>query len=204
MQANSFLTTNHATGLRSTPDTWKPSASLHQRGAPAHEAVEHLKVFEVLGLLMIGIVHIPDCLRSFGLIGNGYAFGIEYRRTVLLLFGLALPLRRRAAWRERHCYDDVPTICSSDRWACRHCPPSRERALIGTMGKSTSRQVFGRLGLEKSGTLTLTAFPRFGGPASFSTMKFGGINLKAQMPADVQLPRREEWDGLSWMSCASS
>src|SRR6516164_1371960 len=43
-------------------------------------------------------------------------------------------------------------------------PSSCDNALTGTIGKSTSRQVFARLESEKSGTKTWIGLPKYAGP----------------------------------------
>ena len=88
---------------------------------------------------------------------------VQDRRAVRVLCEMGPASRRRSAWRETRCSAAVPTICSSGRSACPAFPSNCDKALIGTIGKSTSRQVLGRLGFAKSGTTTLTGLPKFGG-----------------------------------------
>ena len=47
--------------------------ALNQCRATAHERVEHLEMLEIFGLLVVGVIHVPDGLGGFGLVRNGGA-----------------------------------------------------------------------------------------------------------------------------------
>ena len=152
---------------------------------------------------MIGIIHIPDGLGSFGLIGNGDAFGIEHRCTILILFGWGFHRgceqhgAKDAASAARppfaHLVDGLAGIALQPR-----------EALTGTMGKSTSRQVFGRFAIGEIGDADLDCFPEIWRTGLLFDDAIRRNQCQSAMPADVQCQRREDWAGRLWMSCASS
>ena len=144
LHASSFFVTNQATGLRSTPAIWKPSR------APSTSVVPPpMKMSSTLSLrngrLSGGCsIMVPDPLSRLGGV-TGRFRSSRYQQT---------PKDAGAATGPPfgHLIDGLPAL------------PSRlESALIGAIGKSTSRQTGGLFGSLKSGTGRRMALPRLGG-----------------------------------------